>query len=522
MSVGDEIIIKDPAGKFKILRGGKFYDFTPPVKATSAKVEKKLVDQIIEKSGLRIAENLKARFADELEAYFKDVRDKFETKSALIRAVPSGGMGFTPEAADLVIGLVGKIKPKGERQDEKETAAATETKKTEVRPAIKNAVKTESRKPKIAEMPKGVAELVFSPADEAEISAKRDKLPKQVSGLKPAETAGLVDSVIGESGVNLDEIGRKKLENILLTHLKDIRDGFEMQDTLSGFFGSAGITLTSEQISKILAAAKKIIGGAEAKNKEEAVSTVEKALESERVMTGKANEEVLTKVKNKIDERWQQITKRAQIAPLDVPAAMIAPPAGMQAKISTIAPAKPAIVPEKIPLRPAGEIKPSAEIIKEIPSAIRGKVSPGEEPKPFQILKPATAPSRRPVVTVDDKRPRLEDVRYVPKLVGPLEELKEMTMVDFRRLDQNPEVASAKVQEKMRLLERESITKKIAGIKAWQESEVYKLYLEISRESMNQGASVSQVIASRISSGKPSLTEAEYQALVKLSRSLRY
>jgi hypothetical protein len=107
-------------------------------------------------------------------------------------------------------------------------------------------------------------------------------------------------------------------------------------------------------------------------------------------------------------------------------------------------------------------------------------------------------------------------------LVGPVEELKEMTLVDFRRLDKDPGVAVAKIQEKIRLLGKDSITKKIAGIKAWQESEISKLYLEISRESLSKGVPAGQVVALLTSSGKPTLTEGEYKAILGLSRSLRY
>lgn len=517
----DEIIIKDPTGKFKILRGGKFYDFTPAKKTAPAKrVEKKIADIILEKSGIRVAENLRARLAENVDAYFRDVRDKFETKSALVRTVASGGMGFSAEQADLVIKLIEENKGiKPDELAEKKPAGSVPA----AGPAAPemNPVKT-VRRQKAKEMPAGVAEFVFSPADEAEIEAAGKKLPKQTAGLKPAEISKLINNIIRESGVSVDENGRKKLENILLTHFKDIRDGFETQETLFGLANSAGINLTKDDLASLLGVAKQRIGELGEKMTAEAVAEAQRAMEEERKKVSAENEKVAEEVKNKIDERWQQITKKTALPPIDVPPELIAPPAAMQARVSTVAPPKPSPPPEE-PARAAPIPEPSRKIEPAgiIPPASVKRVRNENEPKPFQILKPATAPARRPV-PLKDNRPRLDDIKYIPKLVGPVEELREMTMVDFRRLDNNPEVATAKIAEKIRLLEKDSLSQKIAGIKAWHDSEISKLYLEISRESISKGIPAGQIISLRLSAGRPALTEAEYKAVMNLNRVLRY
>jgi hypothetical protein len=145
-----------------------------------------------------------------------------------------------------------------------------------------------------------------------------------------------------------------------------------------------------------------------------------------------------------------------------------------------------------------------------------------EKPKPLQIFKQVSPQQIRRPVPQRDNRPRLDDVKYVPKLVGPVEELREMTLVDWRRLNANPALAAEKVKEKIGLLERESFTKKLDGIKAWQESEVNKIYLEIGRESLQKGLSVDKIIASRSAAGQPAITFEEYRAIMELNRYLRY
>jgi hypothetical protein len=66
------------------------------------------------------------------------------------------------------------------------------------------------------------------------------------------------------------------------------------------------------------------------------------------------------------------------------------------------------------------------------------------------------------------------------------------------------------------------VIKRLAGIKAWQESEVVKIYLEISRDCLSKGASADQIISLRASSGKPTLTMEEYKAVLELNKFLRY
>jgi hypothetical protein len=433
-------------------------------------------------------------------------------------------LGLIPEQADLVLKTIDEIRGKKDLTREPSRVGGEQTiPELEQRPAAKISRKSSAGKKETPEISKGVAEFVFSPADEAEILAVQKKISKVPVVRKQSEINKIINDAIKASGIVLDDAGRKKLENILLTNFLDVRDSFETQSTLSDIAGRAGLNLSAEQIFKLLGFVKNKIGELEATMKEEAIKLAEKGIVEEKLKANQIGEEVLETVKSKIDERWQQITKRPAVASINVPSELIAPPAAMQAKVSTIAPPRPATVPEKqfaqVPVATI-EKKP-LKIAGEIPLAIRGPVAPGEEPKPLQIIKTAVAPARRPAPPPDN-RPRLDDVKYVPKLVGPIEELREMTIVDFRRLDQNPELAAAKIKEKIRLLEKESITKKISGIKAWQESEVSNLYLEISRESLGEGKPVGQVISSRLSSGKPTLTEIEYRAVMSLNRFLRY
>ena len=110
----------------------------------------------------------------------------------------------------------------------------------------------------------------------------------------------------------------------------------------------------------------------------------------------------------------------------------------------------------------------------------------------------------------------------MPKLMGPIEELRDMNLVNFRRLGDDAEVAIRKVREKINLLEEEGYSKKLAGISAWRQSPIYKLYLRTGQESINGGKSVIDVIEGKRERGEDYVTSREFSAIMDLNKSLRF
>ncbi|MFA6410661.1 MAG: hypothetical protein WCW26_03760 [Candidatus Buchananbacteria bacterium] len=144
--------------------------------------------------------------------------------------------------------------------------------------------------------------------------------------------------------------------------------------------------------------------------------------------------------------------------------------------------------------------------------------------------KPVTPPSPplTPVAPVPPKtwtpltKPKIEDVRFEPRLTGPVEEIRSMSLVDFRRLGKTPVEAIEKIIEKIDLLEEESFAKRNQAIKAWKENEVYRLYLSLGDQSMEERKSISEIINERQVANQPTLTEPEVEAIIELNQRLRY
>jgi hypothetical protein len=184
---------------------------------------------------------------------------------------------------------------------------------------------------------------------------------------------------------------------------------------------------------------------------------------------------------------------------------------------------------EAVNLRITGqeaELSPKAEEENKIkPEISSGNNQPEEQsaiPSTVKDATPSSIASARREQNTEGKI-RIEDVKKAPKLTGPIDELGEMNLVDFRRLSPDPQVAAKKIKEKVEALEEEGgYARRLAGIRAWRQSPLNHLYLQIGQESINQKKSVKEIIGRRRENGEKYLTPEEFNAIIELNRELRF
>ena len=121
-----------------------------------------------------------------------------------------------------------------------------------------------------------------------------------------------------------------------------------------------------------------------------------------------------------------------------------------------------------------------------------------------------------------DLRPKVADVKAPPRVMGPLDELRSLSLIDLRRLAPQTKEALEKLKAKFELLSEHSIAKKLEAVRAWQASAVYKKYLDLGRESIITGLSVAQVIAVQQARGEEALTEDEFNELADFNSRIRF
>ncbi len=107
-----------------------------------------------------------------------------------------------------------------------------------------------------------------------------------------------------------------------------------------------------------------------------------------------------------------------------------------------------------------------------------------------------------------------------PKLTGPIDELRTLTLEDFRRMHTDPRSAIKKIEQKIDVLEDDAFEKRIEGIQAFRQSPLFAAYVGLGHQGLLEKKSVDDLMSDR--SGDNKLTQAEFEAIMDLNQSLRF
>jgi len=190
-----------------------------------------------------------------------------------------------------------------------------------------------------------------------------------------------------------------------------------------------------------------------------------------------------------------------------------------------------------VPLVPASSAKtvaPSAAELSALPPRDKAKIPkpiipitaiPASVPDvPVTPPPPPPPPPPRPATSrpapAPSPRPQMHDIRPMPKVMGPIEELQFLDVVNFRRLGTTPAEAVNKIFAKIKLLEKDGYDKMVSGVKAWRQSPTNRLYLRLGQEAVAKGKIFKDVLEERRQAGQECLSQEEVQAIVSLNAKL--
>lgn len=148
---------------------------------------------------------------------------------------------------------------------------------------------------------------------------------------------------------------------------------------------------------------------------------------------------------------------------------------------------------------------------QKVPSSQRRTVFP-------QVIRPTITTDHRPTM-MDVQQPQM--IRKID-IMGPIDELAHMTLVNFRRLGVTAEMRTQKIREKIELLEQDSFALRSQGVEAWKNSEVNRLYLTLGQESIVKGVPVADMIRQKENEKQTTLSWEEFNSVADLNKSLRY
>ncbi len=441
--------------------------------------------------------HLQNRVQNIVESFLAGVRTEVQTVDVLTRPEKIGGAGLDKKAAEYVLEEI--------REETRavvlDHAAPEDAKKKEEKPVAEKPGKKDDA-------------LDIRPEDALELA----QFKKTVA---PNDIEAAVRELYLASGLKTDdEAFEKRIKTIIGNRLRDVRDQMETLEIMTQPKELGGLSLGQDAARELLGAIQAKLASSEGAQKAKIQKEKSKWVEANLQQQSRTEVQAGIDQKDELERLYQSIVTKSKKAAANAPAS-IAPRTVVEPAKAVAAPA-----PTNLPIAVASPVPPEFR-----PPA------PPPEPKPAELPRPQAAPpitlvkpvpqaasmakAPAPASTAFAQRPKLEDVKASPKLTGPVEELRAITIVDFRRLSKDPKEACVKVKDKIDLLTEQSYTRRNEGIAAWTASEVVRTYLELMHESLN-GTPLPEAVAAREAQKKPALTPDEFRAISELSRQLRY
>ncbi|MBI5654454.1 hypothetical protein HZC53_02255 [Candidatus Uhrbacteria bacterium] len=452
------------------------------------------------------------RLRDLIMSRVKGVRIDAQVKEVLVRPADFGGLGLNADEADKTIKTINDLIANVKVMSEDEYAdwlSEEARRKTDAEIAAKKAAE--------------------GPAAEEDPEIAKIKAAMPV----PSKPATVLDEAVEKIYASLtykptDEYLINRLRHIISSRLRDVRSALEVIQLLQRDTKVGGVGLDQQQArtlgdqietayqtshDSIMAEEKKKIDiqMLEQKNK------IEERKQREAEEHAKWYQE-------KIQVRQQEETQKQQMAEQMKKSFM----AGSAAP----APALPMDIKEA---------KKEKERFGDMVPAVAAGAAPIAAPKtpetvPITPFTTTNAPvqAARPEVKVSKEtimkqtlapglKPRIDDVKFAsPRLTGLVDELKQVTLSEFRRMAKDPEGAAQKILQKIETLGGESFEKRVKGIQAWQQSPMQQAYLSLVSESFRQGKSVPEVAEIRHAAGQDSPSPAEVAAVISLNSKLHF
>ncbi len=320
---------------------------------------------------------------------------------------------------------------------------------------------------------------LLAPEDAAELAQHAAKAETVKATASAVSVEPAVQAVVTAAGLT-DAESQKRLANIVSARLKDVRDAYATRAELEKPPASGGLGLTGRVLADLM----------------EQIESA--AYEAKREADARAAKDKSAHVERGIARRDAGATAREQEEQLL---------ARRYAELTGKAPTK---TVGAIGARPTLAMSAQESVVRAAKNIDTGKVR--------QAVAAAAPPTLKPAVS----RPRMEDVRPVRRLAGPVDELRLLTLEDFRRLSKEPKTAMAKVLDQAELLRSQGEDQWFAAVKAWRASPLNGWYVRAMQEALSRGLDVRGLLAEKRAAGEIVPSDAEVDALTQLNGRLRF
>jgi len=355
--------------------------------------------------------------------------------------------------------------------------------------------------------------LVFSEVDEKEV--KQNAQPVKTADFDAAIEAA-ANRVPEKARISLlDPLVKAKFHQVIKTYLRLTRDKIATIEALTKASELGGVALSHD-------AADRAISWADIELKE-----FKKVVSVPQPKISVPEDASAPQIKSDVASPFARVTKEADYN-LE---ASLRSEGKLKPEIKPVidvehelAPPVPAIVEQKkASTKQAATVIPPTPAARKIIKEALTSDKPIDKPSLRRLANQPKTPE--PVVNLkisSTGKIKMDDIRFTPQVLGPVDELRYMSLKTFRRLNPDPTKATASIKEKLENLGRDDYAKKIQGIVAWQESPLNKLYLAVCRQALSLGKPVTDVLQDELKREPSSLKPEELSAIIALNHLLKF
>jgi hypothetical protein len=156
---------------------------------------------------------------------------------------------------------------------------------------------------------------------------------------------------------------------------------------------------------------------------------------------------------------------------------------------------------------------PATEEVEEAAAAVASQPSASVRPEPGEVVAANWRKAQSGKVIMDD-------IKAAPRVYSPIDELRFMTIKNFRQLSANPNRGVELIRDKIQSLAEDNYSNLAAAINAWKQSPVNRMYVELCQQALDAGQPVLKTLAQRLKQEPEFLNENEFEAIIKLNRAL--
>jgi hypothetical protein len=433
-------------------------------------------------SGLSLlVPHLHERLRDLLVSRVKGVRVDAQVHELLVREEKLGGLGLTEEVAKRVVAEMNRLLTGTEIISEEEYAER---------------LRLEERKKSQPE----VVPPTPHTEDEAEIQRITDGMGASTdiaSALDEAvETvfAGIVDRPT-------DEYLARRLRYLISSRLRDVRSLLDLKQLLTRDTKLGGLGLAPEAAEVMAAAIENGYQTFHATIMDEEKKKLAQQLEEQKV---KIEQRKAQEAEEHAKWYREKVLTRQQAAE------------GQEAFAANVRRTLPGA------FEPAAPATAQSATFVAVPTQTNTASAPSAT-APHAQTEVKVSPATAVFQATPPAKPRLDDVTYRgPRLMGPVEELRAMTLAEFRRLAKDPSMAVEKILSRVAILSQESFERRIEGIRAWQSSPLQGMYMRLVAESFRSGTPIAELVDTKRRGGEEVPTSAELAAMISLNSTLHF